>query len=81
MYNHYPTNAAYVYSFNEKNNDLRQKVRSETIGGLTTCLHRHVNLYDENYPKNSRFAPNGQRFTSCCFFDFNSMVNGSTYCD
>ena len=62
-----------AHSFNESFDDIRQLFRSSVIGGLTTVTHRHINLDNDTGPRNARFAPNGEKFTSVSFWDFNSM--------
>ena len=69
MFKLYDTNAELSYSF--QNDQVRSLFRNNAIGGLTTVSHRHVNLSDDDSPHNSRFAPNGDRFTSVNFWDFN----------
>ena len=69
MFALYPEDAPLSYSTN--NEELRQLYRASIIGGLTTVTHRHINLEDNDSPWNSRYAPNGKKFTYCSFFDFN----------
>ena len=72
MFKMYPDNLPLSYSFGDE--EWRQIFRNNIIGGLTTVTHRHVNLMDDESPHNSRFAPNGDRFTYCSFWDFNRSV-------
>ena len=73
MFMQFDSNMATSASFCAKNDEIRKLFRSNVIGGLTTVTHRHINLEDENGPHNSRFAPNGDKFTYVSFWDFNSM--------
>ena len=71
MFNMYPDNCPLSYSTQDL--ELQTLYRSSIIGGLTTVAHRHINLENDNSPPSSRFAPNGNRYTYCSFFDFNAM--------
>ena len=62
-----------VYSFQEKFDGIRQLFRDNQVGGLCNLFHRHINLEDQSGPINTRFAPNGQKFSYFSFFDFNSL--------
>ena len=73
MFSLFDKNLPLAHSFNEKFDEVRQLFRSSVIGGLTTVTHRHVNLEDDSGPPASRIAPNGKRFTSVSFWDFNAM--------
>ena len=73
MFSMFDKSMPYGYSFNEKFDDVRQLFRQNVIGGLTTVTHRHINLEDDTGPHNARIAPNGNKFTSVSFWDFNSM--------
>ena len=72
MFEMYPENLPLSYSFGDE--EWRQIFRKSVIGGLTTVTHRHINLMDDESPHNSRFAPNGDRFSYCSFWDFNRCV-------
>ena len=76
MFSSYPDNQPLSYS--PSDDDLRQLYRDSTIGGLTTVAHRQICLSDEsdekmNAPEAAIYAPNGKKYTYCCFLDFNSM--------
>ena len=71
MFNLYDGSLPLSYSFRQKDDQIRQLFRNNAIGGLTTCSHRHINLSDNGGPHNSRFAPDGNRFSSVSFWDFN----------
>ena len=75
-------NAPAVYSFGDV--ELCRLFRREVVGGLgksrdfKNCVHFSVNIFarhihldgDEKYPREARFAPNGDPFTHHVFFDF-----------
>ena len=75
MFNQYDRSLPLSYSFRPKDDEIRQLFRNSSIGGLTTVTHRHINLMDSNSPLNSRFAPDGNRFTSVSFWDFNRFAH------
>ena len=63
------TNHPLAWSFSRE--DLRVLFRDNVIGGNTSVYHRHIHLNNEKSPKNARIAPNGDKFTSVSFWDFN----------
>ena len=71
MFNMYPDN--YPLSYSTRIPELQQLYRKSIIGGLTTVAHRHINLENDDSPPSSRIAPNGEKYTYCSFWDFNSM--------
>ena len=75
MFAKYNENEHLIYSFNDPN--LRKMFRSNIVGGLTNCYHRHINLTDKPSPYNSKFSPSNQRFSSISFFDVNAMYLGT----
>lgn len=61
-------------TFDKKHDHLRVLHRQNVIGGLSSVYHRHIDLTgSSNSPKNSRIAPNGQKFSHVVMLDFNSM--------
>ena len=68
----YDQKMPFVYSFNEKNDDIRQWFRESIIGGLSAVYHRHVDLSGSNTsPHAARFVPNGDRASHVLFVDSN----------
>ena len=77
MFRMYDKNLPLSYSFGD--DELRKLFRGSIVGGLTNVYHRHVNLEDDNGPRNARFAPNGNKFSYVSFWDFNSMYLWSQF--
>ena len=74
MFRLYDENEPYCYSFFKKQGELRELSRENLTGGLVNVFHRCVDLSGRpNMPKASQFAPNGKKFSSLMFFDFNSL--------
>ena len=44
LYRHYDQSCAYIYSFQETEDEVRSLHRSTLCGGLVNCFHRHVYL-------------------------------------
>ena len=44
MYKHYDQNCSYMYSFQDKDNDIRKLHRDTLVGGLVNVFHRHIYL-------------------------------------
>ena len=72
-FNLFDQSMPHVYSFQENFDDVRQLFRDNQVGGLCNLFHRHINLEDQSGPMNTRFAPNGHKFTYFSFYDFNSL--------
>ena len=73
MYRYYNQDCSYIFSFRQKNNEIRVKHRDTLCGGLVNCFHRMVNLTDESGPVNSFTAPNGEKLSHFEQLDFNSL--------
>ena len=74
MFSNYDSNLPYVVTFDSLNDDIRLLFRSNLIGGLTSVLHRHLDLTGcTNSPHNARFVPNGRPLTHAGSWDCNSM--------
>lgn len=75
MFKFYSPTEPYCYSFWKPQADLRELVRKNLTGGLVNCFHRLVDLSGRpGMPHAAQFAPNGDKFTSLMFFDFNRIV-------
>ena len=71
-----------VVTFSQKHDHIRAYFRQQINGGLGKCFGlitneivsvfaRHINLNnDEQFPVQTRFAPNGRKFTVNTFLDF-----------
>ena len=44
LYGHYDQSCAYIYSFQEAEDEIRALHRRTICGGLVNCFHRHVYL-------------------------------------
>ena len=73
MFELYDKSLPYVASFTKKSEHIRKLFRSKVDGGVSNIYHRDIDLMDSGSPHNARFAPNGDRYTSCFFIDYNSM--------
>ena len=74
MFRLYDENEPYCYSFFKKQGELRELSRENLTGGLVNVFHRCIDLSGRsNMPHASQFAPNGEKFSSLMFFDFNSL--------
>ena len=73
LYTAYDPNAAFIYSFGQKWDEIRQLHRENINGGMVACYHRYINLANDDGPINSRYAPNGDRYTHLIQLDFNSL--------
>ena len=76
MFNLSDTTMPCVVSFNQTNDDVRQRFRQWVIGGMCNVYRRDLNLTDDDSPINSKIAPNGKPFVTGISFDFNGMYNG-----
>ena len=71
----YDQSLPYCYSFNHKNDEVRQWFRESIIGGLSAVYHRHIDLSGSTTsPHAARHVPNGDLITHCIFVDFNRLV-------
>lgn len=74
MFRSYSKTEPLCYSFCSKETELRELSRSNLCGGLVNVFHRCIDLSGrKGMPKASQIAPNGDKFTSLMFFDFNSL--------
>ena len=73
MMNMFDAQLPYAYSFGSKSQDIMEKFRKGIIAGICNVFHRHINLMDDESPRNSRFSPTGERYTFFGFYDFNAM--------
>ena len=70
-YNFFDKQSPLICSFNK--DIIRKDFRGQLYGGLSNVYHRYLNLRDDTGPLAGRFAPNGDKFSYFCFFDFNSL--------
>ena len=73
MFNLYDKDLPLAYSFSQRFDHVRKLMRENQVGGLTNVFQRDLNLQDETGPWTARYAPNGDRYTYCGFWDLNSM--------
>ena len=74
MFRSYDENEPLCYSFFKKESELRQLTRENLTGGLVNVFHRCIDLSGRpEMPHASQFAPNGKKFSSLMFYDFNSL--------
>ena len=73
MFNLYDDQLPLTFSFPDRFDHVRKLMRENQVGGLTNVFQRDLNLHDETGPWSARYAPNGDRYTYCGFWDFNSM--------
>ena len=72
MWNHASTELPSVVTFNDKFDAIRKKFRDNTIGGLSSVFHRHLDLSGgTTSPFYARHTPNGSPLTHAIFLDFN----------
>ena len=76
MFNLSDKSAPCVVSFNKTNDEVRQLFRSSVIGGICNVQRRDLNLTEDDSPRNSKIAPNGEPFKAGISLDFNAMYNG-----
>ena len=74
MFRLYNSKEPLCYSFSKKESAGRAFFRESLTGSLVNCFHRLIDLSGRpNMPKNAQYAPNGKKFSSLMFFDFNSL--------
>ena len=73
MFNLYDPTLPLAYSFPNRFDHVRKLFRENQVGGLTNVYQRDLNLDDNSGPWSALHAPNGERYTYCGFWDFNSM--------
>ena len=74
MFANYPKSDPLIFTFNEKNNDIKDLFRSNVYGGLVNVYKRHVTTFDQpNIPDAARYCANGEPYTLFTMFDFTSM--------
>ena len=73
MFNQFDERLPLAYSFSNRFDHVRKLFRENQVGGLTNVYQRDINLQDGNAPWSALYAPNGDRYTYCGFWDFNSM--------
>ena len=62
-----------VITFNENFSFVRETFRAHMYGGLSTVLHRHLDLSGgSDSPHEARHTPNGDDLTHATIVDFNS---------
>lgn len=71
-----PKNIPLVYTFS--NEEIHRLFKKNVLGGICNVYHKLIVLdQGENWPRNARFAPNGDPFTSTLFCDINAMYGDS----
>ena len=74
MFSSYDESEPLCYSYWKKESELRELTRENLTGGLVNVFHRCVDLSERpGMPHASQFAPNGKKFSSLMFYDFNSL--------
>ena len=73
MFNQFDQSVPLAFSFSNRFDHVRRLFRENQVGGLTNVYQRDLNLHDDNGPWSALHAPNGDRYTYCGFWDFNSM--------
>ena len=78
MFKNFDKQSPLIVSFDTKNGGSQQLFRKFVTGGLVNAFLRHVQTFDsesENYtlPKEARYAPNNEPYTSIVSLDFTSM--------
>ena len=74
MFSNYDCSLPHVVTLDSNNDDIRLLFRKNLIGGLTSVLHRHLDLTGgTSSPHNARHVPNGRPLTHAASWDCNSM--------
>ena len=74
MFNNYDPNMPLCFSFHEKFEDIKNLLCETRLGGITSCMARHVDLSGgTDSAHNARHVPNGAPATSVISIDANSM--------
>jgi len=74
MFANYEPNDPLIYSFAEKNKDINDIFRNNVYGGLVNAYKRHIITFDKpGVPREARYAPNGNPYTTYVMLDFTSM--------
>lgn len=72
MWNHANDELPFVFTFNQQYSSIRELFRDNLFGGLTSVMHRHLDLSGTNSPFAARHVPNGDPLTHAHVVDFNS---------
>ena len=72
MFRLFDKKSSFLYSLPPWKKTLSDKFKNGIIGGLCTTLHRSILLDGSDGPDSAKIAPNGDPYTCCIPFDFNS---------
>ena len=75
MWNHANDDLPHVFTFNQKYSFIRELFRDNLFGGLTSVMHRHLDLSGTDSPFAARHVPNGNLLSHVIFLDFNRLVS------
>ena len=74
MFRSYSEKEPLCFSFCPKESEVRELTRANLTGGLVNVFHRCIDLTNRSdLPEAAQIAPNGKKFSSLMFFDFNSL--------
>ena len=77
MFRNFDVNSPLEYSVAKKNEDIRQLIRDNEVGGLVNVYRRHVSTLNPTLPDNVQRVPNGDVITWIGALDFNALYG---YC-